>query len=70
MNDELENIWKEAVVAESRYYPSICLGGLRKTTKILSQDIWFPARDSKREHPEYALPLSNRVPSINSRLNR
>jgi hypothetical protein len=33
MNDELERIWNEAVMASSRYYPSICLEGLRKPTK-------------------------------------
>jgi hypothetical protein len=33
MIDELEGIWKEAVAAKSRYYPGICLEGLRKTTK-------------------------------------
>jgi hypothetical protein len=31
MNDELERIWKEALVAFSRYYPVIYLEGLRKT---------------------------------------
>jgi hypothetical protein len=34
-NDELENIWKHAVVAKSAYDPSICLEELRKTTKTL-----------------------------------
>jgi hypothetical protein len=33
--DELHRIWKEAVVARLRYYPSICLERLRKTTKYL-----------------------------------
>jgi hypothetical protein len=28
-------MWKEAVVAELRYYPGVCLEGLRKTTKSL-----------------------------------
>jgi hypothetical protein len=32
MNDEMEKIWKEAVMAQLRYYPSICLGRLKKTT--------------------------------------
>jgi hypothetical protein len=35
MNDELKNIWMEAVMAFLRYYPAICLEGLRKTTKNL-----------------------------------
>jgi hypothetical protein len=34
MNNELENICKEVVEAYLRYYPSICLQGLNKTTKI------------------------------------
>jgi hypothetical protein len=33
MTDELEEIWKEAVVAQTRYDPGIFLDGLRKTTK-------------------------------------
>jgi hypothetical protein len=30
MNDELESIWKEATVAQLRYYPSFCLEGQRE----------------------------------------
>jgi hypothetical protein len=33
MNDELETIKKEAVVAQFRYYPAIYLAGLKKTMK-------------------------------------
>jgi hypothetical protein len=33
MNNELERIWKEVVMAYSGYYPSIYLQGLGKTTK-------------------------------------
>ncbi|PNF31555.1 hypothetical protein B7P43_G00786 [Cryptotermes secundus] len=33
MNDNLEVIWKEVVVAKSRYYPGIVLEGLLKTMK-------------------------------------
>jgi hypothetical protein len=33
MNDEIERIWKEAVVAVSRQYPDIFLEGLRKTMR-------------------------------------
>jgi hypothetical protein len=34
MNDELERAWKEAVVFCLKYYPSICLEGLRKLRKL------------------------------------
>jgi hypothetical protein len=33
MNDEMEKIWKEAVMAQLRYYPCICLGRLKKTAQ-------------------------------------
>jgi hypothetical protein len=33
MSDELERSWKEVLMAYLRYYPDICLKGLRKTTK-------------------------------------
>jgi hypothetical protein len=35
MNDELERLWKEMVMVK---LSSIYLGGLRKTTKEISQD--------------------------------
>jgi hypothetical protein len=58
MADELEEIWKETVVAKSRYHSGIHLEGLRKTTKNLVQDDRCPGPN--REPPEYqsrALPL-------------
>jgi hypothetical protein len=33
MNDDLERMWKEVLMSESRYYLGICLEGLRKTAK-------------------------------------
>jgi hypothetical protein len=38
MNDELEGIWKEAVMYYSRKYPDIYPEGLRITGEDLSQD--------------------------------
>jgi hypothetical protein len=38
MDDELKRIWKEVVVAELRYYPGICMEGMRKTMKNYGQD--------------------------------
>jgi hypothetical protein len=32
-DDDLERIWKEAVVAEQRYYHGTCLQGMVKTKK-------------------------------------
>jgi hypothetical protein len=40
LTDELERIWKEAVVDESRYCPRIGMERLRKTTKHLRQGSW------------------------------
>jgi hypothetical protein len=42
-------MWKEAVVAISRYYPSIFLEGLEKTTKTWSQRSLCPA-EIRTEH--------------------
>jgi hypothetical protein len=36
-----------------RYYPGICLEGLRKTTKCLGQDSWSLGQDLNPEPPEY-----------------
>jgi hypothetical protein len=33
MRDELEKIWKEVAVVYFRYYPDICLTGLRKSAR-------------------------------------
>jgi hypothetical protein len=35
VNDKLLRIWKEVIVAQSRYYLGICLEGLRKMKKTL-----------------------------------
>jgi hypothetical protein len=32
LNNELEMVWKEAVIPSLGYYSSICLEALRKTT--------------------------------------
>jgi hypothetical protein len=59
MNDELERIWKEAVVAHLRYYPGICLMGLRKTMKTLSYDSLSSGRDLNPTPPEYEAGVQN-----------
>jgi hypothetical protein len=35
------------------YYPGIGMDGLRKTTKLLSQNSWFLGRDFNTGPPEY-----------------
>jgi hypothetical protein len=42
MND-LEKIWKEAVVDDSRYYPRIGMGRRKKTTEDMLQSSWCPS---------------------------
>jgi hypothetical protein len=61
MTNELEMIRNEVVVAKTRCYLSICVVGLRKTTKHLNQDCQWPGKDSKWALLEYksrALPLN------------
>jgi hypothetical protein len=53
VNNELERIWKEAVVANFRYYPGVRLDGLRKPRKYFSQDKRSPVRDLNPGPPEY-----------------
>jgi hypothetical protein len=60
MNAELDRIWKETAVASSRYYPGICMEGLRNTTNHISQDNRCHDLASNGTLPEYiskALPL-------------
>jgi hypothetical protein len=57
---ELARIWKEAVVAYSRYYPNICFEGQSKPMKSLSRHDRCPRRDSNRVPPKQeprTLPL-------------
>jgi hypothetical protein len=51
MNNELERMWKEAVVAQ--YYPGICLEGMRKTMKNLIEDSQSLGQDMKQRPSEY-----------------
>jgi hypothetical protein len=53
VNDELERIWEEAVVANLKYCSGIWLEGLRKTTKYISQDSRFLNRDLNPGPPEH-----------------
>jgi hypothetical protein len=48
-----------------RYYPGICLEGLRKTTKILSQDSRHPGRDLNQGSPEEEAGVLTTVSIVN-----
>jgi hypothetical protein len=52
VDDELEWIWKEAVVTEFKVLSSTYLEGLRKTMKNLSQNIRSHGRDLNPGRPE------------------
>jgi hypothetical protein len=48
--------WKgfeRSVHGPIEYYPNICMEGLRKITKNLSQDSRYPSQDSNEASPEY-----------------
>jgi hypothetical protein len=44
MNDEMERIQRKVIIVQLRYYASICLVGLGKTTKYLSMITNVPAK--------------------------
>jgi hypothetical protein len=45
--------WKESFVSILRFYSVVCLQGLRKATRNLSQDIWYPDGGSNRLPSEF-----------------
>jgi hypothetical protein len=49
INDELEIIWKEAVIACFKVLSSIWQEGLKRTAKNLNQKSWYPSQDLKLE---------------------
>jgi hypothetical protein len=53
VNNELERICKEVVVPDLRYYPSICLEGLKKIMINFSQDSWSLGQDLNLGHSKY-----------------
>jgi hypothetical protein len=55
MNNELQRIWKEVLVACSRYYPNIRLEELKNTTENLSQATRCPDGDENEAPLEYKL---------------
>jgi hypothetical protein len=47
------NKWEQMPWPTSRYFPGICLDGLRNTTRLLSEYIRCPGQDSNRTPLEY-----------------
>jgi hypothetical protein len=67
VNNELERLWKEAVMTQSRDSPIICLEELRKAPTELSHDNQFPERDSNMASTEFKsnmLPLDQSVQCV------
>jgi hypothetical protein len=59
MNDELEKIWKEAIVIYSKHHLANCLEGRRKTTRNLRHESKYHSQESNPASPKYnprALP--------------
>jgi hypothetical protein len=52
LNNELEGIWKEAVVAEVKVLSGTCLEGLRRSTTNLCQERRLLCQDSNQVLPE------------------
>jgi hypothetical protein len=55
LNNELERTWRAVICV--MYYTSICLNGLKKATKNLSQDSRSPDRDLNPEPVEYKVEV-------------
>jgi hypothetical protein len=53
MDDELERIYKEAVMAQLAYYPGIRLEEVRETTTTVFQHSRHPGQDSNTAPSEY-----------------
>jgi hypothetical protein len=48
-------MWKKVFLEYLGYYAVICLEGLRKFRRSISQDSLCPGRESKRTPPEYGI---------------
>jgi hypothetical protein len=53
MNNELERIWKEAVMTWFKVISQHLPGGTEEATNNLSRGRWFPVRDLNPRPPEY-----------------
>jgi hypothetical protein len=67
MNCILERIWKEVVVTYSRYYPSICLEGLREITRNAPvRTAYVPAENCTKHLPNPSLDSYRYANSLGS----
>jgi hypothetical protein len=67
VNNELERVRKEAVVAYARYSLGILSDGTEEEYGNFIQECWRPGRGSKRPLPQYksrALPLRRTAPTL------
>jgi hypothetical protein len=55
MTDEFERIWKEAVVALLKYYPTSCLEWLENTTENPGMIAGVSAEIRTKQHPNTGL---------------
>ena len=53
MNNELERMWKEAVLYSSKSYPGVCVKSLRVTTEAVGQNRQFTGRDLNSRRRDY-----------------
>jgi hypothetical protein len=57
MRDDLERIWKEAVVAESRYYPGIGLVGIFKVDNFSVSPVKYIVSHSSKPRATFSVLL-------------
>jgi hypothetical protein len=61
VNNELERVWKEVLMAWLDYCAVIFLEKLRKTTVNFSQDTWCPIWDLNEAPPEHKSEALSRL---------
>jgi hypothetical protein len=66
VNNEVQKMWTEAIVAWFKILSRFSLEGLRKTTKYLRHDSYRPGRDSDWEYQEYGSGASLYEPNCSA----
>lgn len=64
MNNEVKSVWKKMLMEKLNHYPDICLEGLTKITKTLSQDSQCPKWDLNLEILEYKSEMLSLEPAF------